>query len=86
MYNKYIDLSRFSVVPNCKQVIPYVTQWALKHELASEASIQRNEVKRQIFLTFMATGYIKPPTSKLPFLNIIIDVLFIQVPEIQIKK
>lgn len=29
---------------------------------------------------FIATGYITPPTSKLPFLNCITDVLFIQVP------
>lgn len=31
----------------------------------------------------MATGYTVPPTSKLPFLNIITDVLFMHVP---IKK
>ena len=28
----------------------------------------------------MATGYTVPPTSKLPFLNIITDVLFMHVP------
>jgi len=28
----------------------------------------------------IATGYIVPPISKLPFLNIITDVLFMQVP------
>ena len=32
-------------------------------------------------LTLIATGYITPPTSKLPFLNIITEVLFIHVPK-----
>ena len=30
--------------------------------------------------TLMATGYIVPPISKLPFLNIITEVLLMQVP------
>lgn len=34
-----------------------------------------------ILNTLIATGYMVPPTSKLPFLNIITDVLLIQVPE-----
>lgn len=32
------------------------------------------------FSTLMATGYIVPPISKLPFLNIMTDVLLTQVP------
>ncbi len=32
------------------------------------------------YFTFIATGYIVPPISKLPFLNIITDVLLMQVP------
>lgn len=31
-------------------------------------------------VTLIATGWMVPPTSKLPFLNIITDVLFMQVP------
>lgn len=37
-------------------------------------------VVNRSFLTFIATGYIVPPTSKLPFLNIMTDVLLIHVP------
>lgn len=33
------------------------------------------------FSTFMATGYMVAPISKLPFLNIMTDVLLMQVPE-----
>lgn len=33
------------------------------------------------YRTFMATGYMVPPISKLPFLNIMTDVLLMQVPE-----
>jgi len=35
--------------------------------------------------TLIATGYIVPPISKLPFLNIMTDVLLIQVPKMNTK-
>lgn len=37
-------------------------------------------MSREMVGTLMATGYTVQPTSKLPFLNIITDVLFMQVP------
>jgi len=40
----------------------------------------RRKVTAERRHTLMATGYIVDPTSKLPFLNIMTDVLLMQVP------
>lgn len=41
---------------------------------------KKKSTQKQKCNTLMATGYIVPPISKLPFLNIMTDVLLTQVP------
>lgn len=48
--------------------------------------MNKKNIGQQIIETFIAAGYMVPPTSKLPFLNIITDVLLIHVPIIKVIR
>lgn len=52
-----------------------------KNKTLSSAKGKGPDVGSPSVSTFMATGYMVPPISKLPFLNIMTDVLLMQVPE-----